>query len=74
MSQANVDRLLECTEAFNRLAEAPETFDRADVDSWLGLYDPNVRFEPQQAALQGSYVGRDGVRQWLADLAEHYGP
>jgi hypothetical protein len=51
MSQANVDRLLECTEAFNRLAEAPETFDRADVDSWLGFYDPDVRFEPQQAAL-----------------------
>ena len=44
------------------------------MDSWIGFYDPEVRFEPQQAELQGSYVGREGLRQWLADLAEHYGP
>jgi len=73
MSQSNVDRFFECTEAFNRFAQAPEALDPDDVDRWLGFYDPDVRFEPQQAALQGGYVGHDGVRQWLADLAEHYG-
>jgi ketosteroid isomerase-like protein len=71
MSRENVDRFLECTEAFNRFNERP--VDRDVVERWLGLYDPGVRFEPQQAALQGSYAGREGVGQWLADLAEHYG-
>ncbi len=74
MSQSNVDRFLDCTETFNRFAEAPEASDQDDVERWLGFYAPDVRFEPQQAALQGSYMGHDGVRQWLADLAEHYGP
>jgi hypothetical protein len=72
MSRANVDRFVEATEVFNRFAHAPEAFGRAEVDSWLGFYDPNVRFEPQQAALQGSYVGHDALRQWLVDLVEHY--
>ena len=71
MSQENVDRFLECQEAFNRF-DAPEAPDRAALDSWLGLYDPEVQFEPQQAALEGGYVGHEGVTQWLADLAEHY--
>jgi ketosteroid isomerase-like protein len=74
MSEENVDRFLEGTQAFNRLAEAPEAFDRDDLDSWLGLFDADVLFEPRQAALQGSYLGRNGVRQWLRDLAQHYGP
>lgn len=73
MSQANVDSFLKCAEAFNRFAEAPEkAADPEDVNTWLAFYDPDVRFEPQQAALQGTYVGREGVGQWLADLAEHY--
>ena len=71
MSQENVDRFIEVTEAFNRLIRA---FDQGDVDNWIGYYDPEVRFEPQQAALQGSYLGREGLREWLADLVEHYGP
>ena len=73
MSQSNVDRFSECIEAFNRLAEAPESFDIEGIDRYLGFYDPDVRFEPQQSALQGRYMGHDGVRQWLADAAEHYG-
>jgi ketosteroid isomerase-like protein len=71
MSEANVDRFIEVTDAFNRLIRA---FDLGGVDNWIGFYDPEVQFEPQQAALQGSYVGRDGLRQWLADVTEHYGP
>jgi ketosteroid isomerase-like protein len=74
MSRENVDRFVECAEAFNRLAETTGAVHRDDVDGWLGFFDPDVLFEPQQAALQGSYMGRDGARQWLADLAEHYGP
>jgi ketosteroid isomerase-like protein len=62
MSEENVDRLLEATESFNR----------GDVLGFLRFMDPEIHFEPQQALLQGSYVGLDGVRKWLADLAEHY--
>jgi ketosteroid isomerase-like protein len=68
MSQANVDRLLEVTEAFNGLAAASAS----DVAGFLRFMDPEIQFEPQQAVLQGTYVGLDGVRAWLADLAEHY--
>jgi ketosteroid isomerase-like protein len=71
MSRENVDRFIEVTEAFNRLNRA---FDRGDIDNWIDFFDPEVRFEPQQAALQGSYVGREGLRQWLADATEHYAP
>jgi ketosteroid isomerase-like protein len=68
MSQANVDRFLEATEAFNRVAAAPGE----DDAGFLRFMDPEVCFEPQQAALQGSYAGLDDVRAWLADVAEHY--
>jgi ketosteroid isomerase-like protein len=71
MSQENVNRFVELTEAFNRLNR---TMDRSDMDSWIEFYDPEVHFEPQQAALQGSYVGHEGLREWLADIAEHYIP
>ena len=33
---------------------------------------PEIRFEPQQALLEGIYEGLDGVIRWLADVAEHY--
>ena len=73
MSKLNVNRFSELIETFNRLAEAPESFDLEGIDRYLRFYDPDVRFEPQQSALQGRYMGHDGVRQWLADAAEHYG-
>jgi ketosteroid isomerase-like protein len=72
MSQEHVDRFVEVTEVFNRFGAAPEAVDPADVKSWIGFFDPNVQFVPQQAALEGGYVGHEGVGQWLADLAEHY--
>ena len=68
MSQENVDRFREATEAFNRIAAAPG----ADASGFLRFMDPEIQFEPVQATLQGSYVGLDGVGAWLADLAEHY--
>jgi ketosteroid isomerase-like protein len=72
MSQENVDRFLEVTVSFNRFAEAPESLDPKDLLGFLRFMDPEIQFEPVQALLQGSYVGPDGVRRWLADLAEHY--
>jgi ketosteroid isomerase-like protein len=68
MSQENVERFREATEAFNRWAAAPGS----DASAFLRFVDPEIQFEPVQAALQGRYVGLDGVRAWLADLAEHY--
>ena len=38
----------------------------------LGALDPEIEFEPQQAALERGYVGHEGVIQWLVDLTEHY--
>ncbi len=64
MSQENVDRFVATAEAFNR----------RDVAALFTFFDPEVEFEPQQAALQGTYVGHEGVGEWLRDLAEHYDP
>src|SRR5262245_52636379 len=73
MSQENVKRFAGFTETFNRFAEAPDATGQEDVNRWLEFFGPDVRFEPIQSALQGSYTGHDGVRQWLADGAEVYG-
>jgi hypothetical protein len=62
MSQENLDRFNEAMEAFNR----------RDVGGLLRVMDPEIQFEPQQAALQGTYVGHEGVGEWLADLVQHY--
>jgi ketosteroid isomerase-like protein len=62
MSQENVHRFIEIAEAFNR----------RDVGGLLALMDSEIEFEPQQSALQGTFVGHQGVGEWLADLAQHY--
>jgi ketosteroid isomerase-like protein len=62
MSEENVDVLRASIEAFNR----------GDFEGVLRCLDPEVRFEHRLAALQGSFVGIDGVRGWLADLFEHF--
>jgi ketosteroid isomerase-like protein len=72
MSEENVARFIDAIDAFNRLGSGIENLDPEALGEWLGLMDPEIRFEPQQAALQGTYVGREGAMQWLADLAEHY--
>jgi ketosteroid isomerase-like protein len=64
MAQENVEQFMKATEAFNR----------ADVEGFVKFVDPEVRYEPVQAALQGAYVGYDGVREWFADVSEHYVP
>jgi ketosteroid isomerase-like protein len=62
MSQENVDLMREGIEAMNR----------RDIESVLRGMDPEVRFEHRLAALQGNFVGLDGVRRWFMDLAEHF--
>jgi ketosteroid isomerase-like protein len=62
MSQGDVDRFVESVEAMNR----------RDIEGVLRFMDPEVRFEHRLAALQGKFVGLDGLRGWLADLVEHF--
>jgi hypothetical protein len=62
MSQENVDRCVQTVEAFNR----------RDIPGVLRFVDPNIQFEHRLAALQGTYAGRDRVRDFLADLLEHF--
>jgi hypothetical protein len=50
MSQQNVKRFREATEAFNRWAAAPDS----DASAFLRFVDAEVQFEPVQATLQGS--------------------
>jgi ketosteroid isomerase-like protein len=64
MSKENVDRFVASADAFNR----------RDAGTFFSFFDPEVQFEPQQAALQGTYVGHEGIGEWVRDLAEHYDP
>jgi ketosteroid isomerase-like protein len=59
-------------ENVNRMRESIEAMNRRDIQAVLRSMDPEVRFEHRLAALQGNFVGLDGVRGWLADLAEHF--
>ena len=62
MSRENVERFVEATEAFNR----------GDVEAWLAQYDPEVVFEPQVAAMEGAYVGHDGIRAFSTTIGDLY--
>ena len=62
MSQKNVERFESQVEAFNH----------GDVPGVLRFMDPEIRLEHRLAALEGDYFGHDGVRAFLADLAEHF--
>jgi ketosteroid isomerase-like protein len=63
MSQENVERFRVSIEAINR----------RDIESFLQGLDSEIQFEHRLAALEGSFVGLDGVRGWFADLVEHFG-
>jgi ketosteroid isomerase-like protein len=52
--------------------EAVQLWNRQDLPGVLRILDPEIRFEHRLAALEGSYVGVDGVRGFFADLAEHF--
>ena len=70
MSEENVARFLDSQAVFNRLIASPSNVEAAL--ELLEFMDPEVRFEPHQAMVEGTYIGRDGVAKWLVDLAEHY--
>ena len=61
MSQENVEIVRAAIEAMNR----------RDIQAVLRGMDPEVRFEHRLAALEGNFVGLDGVRGWFADLGEY---
>jgi ketosteroid isomerase-like protein len=61
MSRENVEKMRDSLDAFAR----------NDVPALLRLADPEVEFEPQLAALQGAYVGHDGLREFYADAWEN---
>jgi hypothetical protein len=73
MSEENLALFKAATRAFNRLGSDVESLDPEALREWLSFMAPEIRFEPQQAALQGAYAGHAGASQWLMDLAEHYG-
>lgn len=63
MSQENL-------EVPRRLIEA---YARGDIPSFLNELDPDVEWIPIMAVLEGRvYRGREGVRQWLEDLARDW--
>jgi hypothetical protein len=60
MSQEDVDRFVDATEAFNR----------NDLEAWLRHYDAEVVFEPQVAVMEGAYVGHDGIRAFASNMSQ----
>ncbi len=54
------------------MREAIEGMNRRDIEGVLRMMDPQVRFEHRLAALQGKFVGIDGVREWFTDLVENF--
>ena len=62
MSQDDVDRFVEATEAFNR----------GDAEAWLERFDEEVVFEPLVAAVEGAYEGHAGIREFMATIGDLY--
>jgi ketosteroid isomerase-like protein len=62
MSQENVDAFRRGTDAVNR----------GDVEAVLQLADTELVFDPLRTATEGTYIGREGMRHFLADTAETF--
>ena len=60
MSEENVELVRRATDAF-----AAE-----DVEELVGCVDPAIEFEPHLAGVEGSYSGREGIREFMADAFE----
>jgi uncharacterized protein len=63
MSQADVDTIRAGLAALNR----------RDVDGMLATLRPDAELVPLRAVLEGTvYRGHEGLRRWLADMAEDW--
>ena len=62
MSQQNVDDFLRVLDAFQR----------GDFEPWIESFAEDSEFIPQRAPIQGTYRGRDALREFLADNAENF--
>jgi len=62
MSQANVDAFLTAIDASNR----------GEPESALVFVSEDVVFLPARSAVEGGYLGHDGVRRFWADNAENF--
>ena len=62
MSQQNVDDFLRVLDAFQR----------GDFEPWIEAFAEDSEFVPQRAPIQGTYRGRDALREFLADNAENF--
>jgi len=55
------------------IQEAVAALNRGDVDGMAAALDPDVELVPLRAALDGSvYRGHEGLRRWMADMAEDW--
>jgi uncharacterized protein len=62
MSQENVEIVRRQADAVNR----------RDVDAVLSDMDPEIEFIPRRAAVQGTYHGHKGIRDFFADTFETF--
>jgi ketosteroid isomerase-like protein len=62
MSQENVDAFLRDLEAFQR----------GDFEAWIANFAEDGEFIPRRTRIQGSYRGRAGLREFLADNVENF--
>ena len=46
-----------------------EAFNTADVDTLIAASDPEIRIKPLRVLPRAEYVGHDGIRVLLSDLA-----
>ena len=60
---------LENVEVFRQAAEA---INQGDVEAALALVADDAIVKAARSAVQGDYLGHDGVRQFLADTAESF--
>ena len=56
----------------DRFVKGIEAFNRNDIPGVLRFMDPEIHFEHRLAALQGDFIGLDGVRGWMADVEEYF--
>jgi ketosteroid isomerase-like protein len=49
-----------------------DAFNRRDLDALLALMDADVQAVSLLVAIEGGYIGHDGMRRWWRDLLESW--